>query len=66
MNPPRVEVGHLAGRNERLNPWSPWGQQWSPVTKAVEWLVKVEAGGKVTVTAASAKGGTVRVSRSVT
>ena len=65
MNPPRVEVGHLAGRNERLNPWSPWGQQWSPVTKAVEWLVKVEASGKVTVTVASAKGGTVRVSRSV-
>ena len=29
MNPETVEIGHLAGRNERKYTWSPWGQQWS-------------------------------------
>ncbi len=63
MNPGRADLGHLAGRNERRYNWSPWGQQWSAVTKKVEWLVKAEdAGASVTVTAVSEKGGTHRQS----
>jgi hypothetical protein len=58
MNPASVDLGHLAGRNERKYPWSPWGEQWSPVTKAAEWLVRGAKGAEVTVTAASEKGGT--------
>ncbi len=58
MNPPQVDLGHLAGRNERKYPWSPWGQQWSPVTKVAEWLVRGEVGVSVTVRAVSEKGGT--------
>lgn len=60
MNPGTVELGHLAGRNERKYTWSPWGQQWSATTRIVEWLVKGKAGASVTVTAQSAKGGTTR------
>lgn len=58
MNPAEVDLGHLAGRNERRHEWSPWGQQWSPVAKAAEWLVR--GPGEVTVTARSQKGGTHR------
>jgi murein tripeptide amidase MpaA len=61
MNPGHCELGHLAGRNERRYNWSPWGQQWSAVTKKVEWLVRAEGpGATITVTAASEKGGTQR------
>lgn len=44
MTPAEVELGHLAGRNEREFPWSPWGPRWSPTTRAVEWLVRVPDG----------------------
>lgn len=61
MNPEMVDLGNLAGRNERRYAYSNWGQQWSPVTKKAEWLVRVSgAGATVTVTAASEKGGTQR------
>jgi murein tripeptide amidase MpaA len=40
MNPAKVELGHLAGRNERQYPWSQFGQQWTATKKAVEWLVR--------------------------
>lgn len=61
MNPADVALGNLAGRNERKYAYSNWGQQWSPVTKKVEWLVKSQAsGGSVTIVAASQKGGTSR------
>jgi hypothetical protein len=65
MNPESVELGHLAGRNERLYPWSPWGQQWTATGKAVEWLVRAEEEGVVTVTASSEKAGTQRVARRI-
>ena len=66
MNPKTVEVGHLAGRNERKYLWSPWGQQWSPVTKKVEWLVKAATpDAAVAVTAFSEKGGTHQVTRTL-
>jgi murein tripeptide amidase MpaA len=60
MNPQSVDLGHLAGRNERLYPWSPWGHQWNPVTKSAEWLIKMETAGTITVTSTSEKGGTTR------
>lgn len=63
MNPRACDLGHLAGRNERRFEWSPWGQQWSEVTKKVEWLVKATGTTpNVTVTAASEKGGVHRQS----
>jgi hypothetical protein len=65
MNPATVSLGHLAGRNERLTPWSPWGQQWSASAKAVEWLVKVAESGNLTITAVSEKGGTHRITRAI-
>jgi hypothetical protein len=65
MNPAAVDVGNLAGRNERLYPWSPWGQQWTATSKFAEWLVKLEGSGSVTVTAASEKGGSHRAKQIV-
>jgi hypothetical protein len=62
MNPQRLELGHLAGRNERLYPWSPWGQQWTATAKVAEWLIRVPGRGLITVTGVSEKGGTARVS----
>ena len=63
MNPADVKLGNLAGRNERLYAYSNWGQQWSAVTKKVEWLVKSQSSSaKLNVTAASEKGGTDRKS----
>ena len=60
MNPAEVELGHLAGRNERKYPWSPWGQQWSAVSGVAEWLVRVPdvSSADLTVKAVSQKGGT--------
>lgn len=60
MNPASADLGHLAGRNQRLYPWSPWGQQWSPSARPVEWLLRAPAGTQVTVAAVSEKGGTHR------
>lgn len=58
MNPAAVELGHLAGRNQRQYTWSPWGQQWSPVARPVEWLVRAEAeGASIEVVVTSQKGG---------
>lgn len=63
MNPGAVSLGHLAGRNERRYAYSNWGQQWSPVTKKVEWLVKAQGSeAAVTVVATSEKGGVQRQS----
>jgi murein tripeptide amidase MpaA len=61
MNPRNVDLGHLAGRNERRYAYSNWGQQWSPVTRKAEWLVKATGPApRITVTAVSEKGGTDR------
>jgi hypothetical protein len=61
MNPVEVDLGHLAGRNERRYEYSNWGQQWSPVSRKVEWLVRADqADASITVTAVSQKGGTHR------
>lgn len=61
MNPVQVDLGHLAGRNERKYEYSNWGQQWSAVSRKVEWLVRADAAdASVTIVAASQKGGTDR------
>lgn len=60
MNPATADLGHLAGRNERLYPWSPWGQQWSANARPVEWLVRMDGPGSVTLTSVSEKGGVHR------
>jgi hypothetical protein len=65
MNPATVNLGHLAGRNERRHPWSPWGQQWSASARPVEWLVRIEGAGSVTVTARSEKAGIQRQSQTI-
>jgi hypothetical protein len=65
MNPQIVELGNLAGRNERLYPWSPWGQQWTATARAAEWLIRIETTGAITVTATSEKGGTHRIARAI-
>jgi hypothetical protein len=65
MNPLTVELGHLAGRNERLYPWSPWGQQWTATAKSAEWLVRIAGAGSVTVAVISEKGGTHRLTRTI-
>ena len=66
MNPREVDVGHLAGRNERVFPWSPWGPTWSPTSRLVEWLVRVSepTTARVTVVATSERAG--RHERTVT
>ena len=61
MNAAQVDLGHLAGRNERKYEYSNWGQQWSAVSRKVEWLVRADAPvAAVTIVAASQKGGTDR------
>ena len=61
MNPAEVDLGHLAGRNERRHAYSNWGQQWSAVARKVEWLVRARGPHpRVRVTACSQKGGTHR------
>jgi len=58
MNAATQDMGHLAGRNERKYPYSPWGQQWSAVSKRAEWLVKKNPGdASVTIKAYSARAG---------
>jgi hypothetical protein len=59
INPREVDLGHLAGRNERSSPWSPWGPTWSPTTKAVEWLVRITdpTRARLRVVARSERGG---------
>jgi hypothetical protein len=65
MNPQTADLGNLAGRNERLYPWSPWGQQWTANGKPVEWLVRAPQGSTITVTSQSEKGGTHRRSHTL-
>ena len=38
---PALELGHLAGRAERSEEWSPWGRGWERSARAVEWVVRV-------------------------
>jgi hypothetical protein len=51
------DIGHLAGRNGRKYPWSPWGEKWGRTARGVEWLVKAKAGASFKVVISSQKGG---------
>jgi hypothetical protein len=65
LNPAEVEVGHLAGRNERTMPWTPFGQDWSRNAASVEWLVRAKDGPlRASVSVRSARAG--RDSKSLT
>ena len=53
-------IGHLAGRDERTAPWSPWLRQWSDTKKKVEWLIRAPEGGDMTITAKAQRAGIQR------
>ncbi len=53
-------VGHLAGRDERTAPWSPWLRQWSDTKKKVEWLIRAPEGGEMTITVKAQRAGIQR------
>lgn len=57
MGKQQKDIGHLAGRDERNAPWSPWLREWSHTKKAVEWLVRAPLGGKITLTAQAQRAG---------
>ncbi|MDG4889736.1 M14 family metallopeptidase [Mesorhizobium sp. WSM4887] len=57
MNPKTANLGNLAGRTERIYPWSPWGEQWNANSRPVEWLVRAKAGSSISVSSHSEKGG---------
>ncbi|MEY8117820.1 M14 family metallopeptidase [Falsihalocynthiibacter sp. BN13B15] len=61
VNPPLADLGHLAGRTERYDLWSPWGEKWTPTKKATEWVVRAKTGKQIEVTAQSEKAGTIRL-----
>jgi hypothetical protein len=52
-----ADIGHLAGRNGRKYPWSPWGEKWKRTAKPVEWLVKAKPGASGQIIIHSEKGG---------
>ncbi|MBI5670542.1 MAG: peptidase M14 [Chloroflexi bacterium] len=54
------DLGHLAGRDERNAPWSPWLREWTATAKSVEWLVRAPAGTALTVTAQAQRAGLQR------
>ncbi|TSA81727.1 peptidase M14 [Deinococcus detaillensis] len=57
MGQPLMSLGHLAGRNGRKYPWSPWGERWNRTARPVEWLVKAQPGADLRVVTHSQKGG---------
>lgn len=52
------DLGHLAGRDERSAPWSPWMREWTQTAKRAEWLVRAPAGTTLTIKAAAQRAGT--------
>jgi murein tripeptide amidase MpaA len=54
------DLGHLAGRDERTAPWSPWLREWHTTFRSAEWLVRAPAGTRVTVAAGAGRAGTNR------
>ncbi|MBK9121729.1 MAG: peptidase M14 [Chloroflexi bacterium] len=60
MGEATVDLGHLAGRDERNATWSPWLRQWSQTSRKAEWLVRASAGGTLSITASAQRAGTDR------
>ena len=52
--------GHLAGRDERNAPWSPWLREWTSSQRQVEWLLRAPPGAECLVTASAQRAGTQR------
>jgi murein tripeptide amidase MpaA len=57
MNPPAQDLGHLAGRDGRAAPWSPWLREWETTFREAEWLVRGQPGTKIVVTASAQRAG---------
>ncbi len=63
MGRPKVELGHLAGREERQMPYDAWRRPWGQPAAATEWLVRCRAGrGTISIQVTSEKGGQARAS----
>jgi hypothetical protein len=61
MGRPVVDLGHLAGREERQMPYDAWRRPWGEPADIVEWLVRCqEDQGEVSIRVTSQKGGNVR------
>jgi murein tripeptide amidase MpaA len=54
------DIGHLAGRDERNAPWSPWMREWSHTKSKAEWLVRASHGVQLAVKASAQRAGTHR------
>ncbi|XWX03933.1 M14 family metallopeptidase [Aggregatilineales bacterium SYSU G02658] len=57
---PTQDLGHLAGRDERRAPWSPWMRAWNTTRKPVEWLVRT-TDSALTLTARAPRAGAHQV-----
>ncbi len=57
MNTSGQDLGHLAGRDERVATWSPWMPDWHHPKGKAEWLVRGDAGCTVTITAGAQRAG---------
>jgi hypothetical protein len=61
MGQPVVNLGHLAGREERQMPYDAWRRPWGEPAARAEWLVRCrQRPGQVTIRATSEKGGKAR------
>jgi hypothetical protein len=54
------DLGHLAGRHERVATWSPWMPDWHATRRKAEWLVRAPQGSPVTVQAGAQRAGQQR------
>ena len=53
LDPPVVQLGHLAGRNERGMPWSPFGPEFTRDAAWATWTVRADTGQVVELTIAA-------------
>ncbi|MFP4456931.1 MAG: M14 family metallopeptidase [Clostridia bacterium] len=53
----KQDVGDLAGRSERVAPWSQWGSKWNKSIKRVSWLVDAKKGTQFVIHAENEKAG---------
>ncbi len=59
------DLGHLAGRDERSAPWSPWLRQWHTTARKAEWLVRLSEPSLLEITAQSQRAGIDRAEAEV-
>lgn len=52
-----TDIGHLGGRVERVQAYDAWRRPWKEQARRVQWMIRVAPGTRVTVEAASEKGG---------